>query len=496
MRVKGWLIAAAVVIAAALVFGNRALSALVRDRLRHKLDEQYGKGFQTGRLNVTLLPHVAVTAENVVYRPDPGLPPLITIRKFTAETNWLVVLGERVSNVRLEGLVIVVPPRKDGAGEKPVPPKTSHLVIDRLVTDGAVLRVLPKKPGKQPLEFDLQQLTITGVGESKAMHFQTILKNVRPPGEIHSTGTIGPWQADPALTPVSGDYTFDHADLSVFKGIAGMLSSRGSYKGVLDRIEVAGATDTPDFSLRVSGQPMHLTTQFHAVVDGMNGNTLLDAVNGRLGDTPIETHGSVDQQPGEQGKTVRLDARVRNGKLADMLRLAVPGQPTMNGLVSFTCTIVIPPGAVDIVDKLQLAGRFTIARAEFSKLNVQEKVNELSHRGSGNPKEPPDENVASNFHGTFKLSTGTIAFSNLSFQVPGVSVALAGTYGLDTRKIDLHGRARLQAKLSQTVTGVKSFLLKALNPLFSTNQAGAVIPLHIGGTAQSPSFGLGSKSTG
>ena len=60
------------------------------------------------------------------------------------------------------------------------------------------------------------------------------LTNPNPVGTIHSTGTFGPWLvADPGESPVQGDYQFDHADLSSFKGIAGILSLTGKYEGTL-----------------------------------------------------------------------------------------------------------------------------------------------------------------------------------------------------------------------------------------------------------------------
>jgi len=482
-------------VAAALFAGSLLMSGVIRWDIQRKLDHAYGKGLKIARLEIRLFPRISATGDDVVYRPGnrTGVPPLLTIRKFSAETNWFFLVDEHVREVRLDGLVIVVPPRKDREEENPKV-ETSHVVVDRIVADGAVLRVLPKKEGKEPLEFDLSRLTLKRAGTQNAMQFTTIMKNAEPPGEIQSSGNFGPWRSgDPALTPVSGSYTFDDADLGAFKGIAGTLSSRGKYDGTLDHIAVSGAADVPDFSLRVSGQQLHLTTEFQAVVDGINGNTLLDSVNGRLGDTDIETHGSVDRKPGDKAKTVSLDAVVRHGDLADLLRLAMPGKPSMSGAISFTTKILIPPDDVDIAEKLGLDGHFTIAQAEFSKLNVQEKVNELSHRGSGAPKEPPEENVASNFRGSFHLARGTITFSDLTFEVPGVSVALAGTYALETHRIDMHGQARLRAKLSQATTGVTSILLKMLDPFLASKNAGAVIPIRIGGTAQSPSFGLGSK---
>jgi hypothetical protein len=322
------------------------------------------------------------------------------------------------------------------------------------------------------------------------MRFETVMKNAKPPGDIHSSGKFGPWDEEPGLTPVSGDYTFDHADLSVFKGIAGILSSRGNYQGQLDRIEVQGDTDTPDFRLRISGQPVHLTTNFHAIVDGTDGNTYLHPVNGHFGSSSVVANGQIAGEKGT-GKTVTLDAVVDNGRMEDMLRLAVPGQAAVNGAISFHSKIVIPPGDIDVAEKLRLDGAFTVDQAHFSKLNVQEKVNELSHRGSGEPKESNDDTVASGFRGGFNLAKGVMTLRDLAFQVPGVTVALDGTYALEDRNMDLRGTASLQAKLSQTTTGVKSFFLKALDPFFAKKNAGAVIPIHIGGTSDHPTFGLG-----
>jgi len=42
-------------------------------------------------------------------------------------------------------------------------------------------------------------------------------------------------------------------------------------------------------------------------------------------------------------------------------------------------------------------------------------------------------------------------------------------------------------------TGWKSFLLKALDPFFKKHNAGAVIPIRVGGTRDNPSFGLRLK---
>jgi hypothetical protein len=353
------------------------------------------------------------------------------------------LLARHVSSVQLEGLDIHVPPREDSAARREKDREASEkkpprFVIDEIIADGTTLTTLPKDSWKEPLHFDIQHLRLYGGGPEDPMKFDAELMNAKPPGEIRSSGTFGPWdRAEPGGTPVSGKYTFRDADLSVFKGIAGKLSSDGNYKGALGHIEVAGTADVPQFSLTDAGNPVHLTTNFQAVVDGTDGNTYLQPVNGQFGHTSLTAQGSVEGKPGEKGKTVTLDVVVRDGRLEDMLLLAMKGKPQMSGAVHFHTKLVIPPGDVDVVRKVLLDGALTMDSATFSKIDVQQKVNEVSHRGEGKPQESDDENsVASALQGQFKVAKGVITLTGFSFSVPGVTVDLNGTYGLLNSEMD------------------------------------------------------------
>jgi hypothetical protein len=461
------------------IAGRWASSAVTRE-----IRSRCGDRVQIGNVHVRLLPSIRISAKDIA-APDH----YVSIRHATAETDWFSVLARHVRNVRLEGLRLDIPPRGDGGFNGGKRPPRSQMVIDRLIADGTKLRIFPKQPGKQPLEFDLYRLTVNEAGPNQAISFETIVKNAKPPGEIHSKGKFGPWNFEPlAATPLSGAYTFRNADLGVFKGISGKLSSNGNYHGVLDRIEVDGSTDTPDFALRISGHAVDLACQFHAIVDGTSGNTYLDPVEAHFGGSTVVARGEVVRAEG--GRLIRLNASVTDGRLEDMLRLAIKGSQVMTGAIGFQSKIVIPPGAEDVAERLQLDGSFTVNEARFPKFNVQRKVNELSHSGSGKPQDGGAGDVASNFRGRFRLNHGVIAFNGLSFDVPGVRVALSGTYGLLDGKIDLSGKATLQAKLSQTTTGWKSALLKIVQPFFTKKNAGTVLPIHIGGTATSPDFRL------
>jgi hypothetical protein len=469
------------------------LSGIARRRVISALEENFSSTLDLQSLTVSLFPRVTVVGENVVFhlKDRPGTPPLFTIRRFTAHANPLGLLARHVGEVRLEGLEIKVPPRED----KPKPKsdkKQLRFVIDEIIADGTSLTTLPRDAWKDPLHFDIQHLRLYGGGPADAMKFDAVLINPKPPGEIRSTGTFGPWdKEEPGGTPVSGKYTFRDADLSVFKGIAGKLSSDGEYNGSLGQIDVSGTTDVPDFRLEVAQNAVHLTTQFKALVDGTSGNTYLQSVIGRFGHTSLTAKGSVEGKKGGPGKTVSLDVNVDSGRLEDMLLLAMKGKPMMTGAVRFHTTLVIPPGDIDVMQKILLDGAFSMDSATFSELDVQEKVNELSHRGEGKPKEPNDQkSVASDFKGKFKVANGVITLDGLTFEVPGVTVDLNGTYGLLNSEMDFHGTAKLVAKVSQTVTGWKSVLLKAVDPIFKRKNVGAEIPIHIKGTPEKPSFGL------
>ena len=82
-----------------------------------------------------------------------------------------------------------------------------------------------------------------------------------------------------------------------------------------------------------------------------------------------------------------------------------------------------------------------------------------------------------------------ISFRSLTFSVTGAEVALNGKYGLDREDLDFHGKLRMKAKLSQTMTGAKSFLLKAFDPFFRKNGK-TELPIKITGSRDHPSFGL------
>ena len=494
------MILAAGIVAALILAGWIAapgLSRLAHDRVIQVLQQHFGADLEVQNLRVSVFPSVRIDGEGLVLRQQgrPGAPPLIAIQKFTAATTIAATLlnPPHVHQLRLDGLTIQVSRRGDrpAEGKKAPRARVPDFIIENVSADGTTLIIIPKDEKKQPLRFDLRKLQLWSAGTATPMSFRATLTNAKPPGDIETTGQFGPWNRDdPDQTPVGGHYIFRDADLGVFRGISGKLASDGRYMGVLERIEVDGSTDVPEFAIRVSGNPVHLRTQFHATVDGTDGDTLLQPVLAQFGNSKVTARGGVEGQKGVPGKTVTLDV-VAEGRVEDMLRLGAKGKPpAMNGAIRFRTKLVIPPGDVDIAQKLRLNGTFNISSARFTNLDIQHKINSLSHKGKGEPKVTDDGSAASDFAGRFILGGGLMRFPRFSFSVPGVALSLDGEYGLVDGSLDFHGIAELQAKLSQTTTGWKSIVLKAVDPFFKGKKGGARLPIKITGTRDQPDFGL------
>jgi len=120
-------------------------------------------------------------------------------------------------------------------------------------------------------------------------------------------------------------------------------------------------------------------------------------------------------------------------------------------------------------------------------------VDTLSRKGQGKPKDTEISDVASDLRGNFRVANGVVTFSSLSFAVQGASVHLDGTYNIDSTAMDFQGDLLMQAKLSQTTTGAKSFFLKAADPFFKGKNGGSDVPITIVGTKDHPTFGLGKR---
>jgi len=486
---------AVIAVVGVIVTGIHLSSPYLHKKVVEMLGEKFHADVELKDFHVYLFPGARIEGSGLVLRHEgrTDVPPMISIGEFSAEAGILGLLWKpwKIAQVKLKGLIIQIPPKGERRKQDWSKVRDVPVLIGEIVSDDAELRLLPKSADKDPHVFAIHRLVMHSVGLDRPAKFTAQLTNAVPPGEIETMGSFGPWSPDdPGQTPLAAEYTFDKADLGVFKGISGILSSTGKFGGVLENIEVEGKTSTPDFTVTIGGHPLDLETVFSATVDGTNGNTLLHPVTAHLLNTVIVAQGGVVKSKDNKGKEITLDVTVDKGRLEDLLRLAVKTtQPPLTGAVNFHTKFDLPPGEGDLADRLNLNGKFDVKQAQFTSPEVTAKIETLSRKGQGQPENKDAGSSVSQLKGNFVLDNGVITFRGLTFSVTGAEVALNGKYGLDKEDLDFYGKLRMQAKISQTTTGAKSFVLKAVDPFFRKNGQ-TELPIKITGQRDHPSFGL------
>jgi hypothetical protein len=502
----------------------------VRDLVVSSLNERFRSQVELDALYVDAFPRPAIAGSGLRLRHNgrTDVAPLIAIEAFSASTGlWSLTTAPplELTTVELEGLDIRIPPGglKRGPSRQEAPEVTPQergtvattgsaptfepprrrwlpfrrrssppLLIDRLTATRATLEITPRDLTKLPRIFEIHDLEMRGFGGDQAATFTAALTNPTPAGRIETTGSFGPWSSDePALTPVEGRYTFKDADLNTIKGIGGTLASEGRYRGALERIEVEGTTDVPDFRVDLAGTPVHLMTTFHAIVDGTNGNTFLERVDAQIGETQLRTKGAVVRAQEVKGRHVALEIAIDKGRIEDLLQLAVrSAKPILTGSINLDAKMLLPAGDESVVEKLQLEGAFRLAQARFTNVDVQKRITLLSQRGRGDEVGQEGESVVSNLAGRFVLDNASLRFSSLTFGVPGAVVQLAGTYDLRRETMDFRGELLTDASLADMTSGIKSMLARLAQPFFRRPGGGSKFPIRIQGPRSKPSFGL------
>jgi hypothetical protein len=482
---------------------HRAMPIL-KGRVIETLSARFDSRVEIDGFSVSVLKGLEVSGEGLrIYPQDEvvaagATDPLIALGHFSFHANLLglFVKPMHVGTVHVAGMVMHIPPREM---RQQAPKGQRHLgkikiLVDEIVFDDSKLIIGTIKPDKEPKEFEMSRIVMRNVGPDAPWKYDATLVNAIPKGDIHATGTFGPWNNEsPGDSTVTGHYTFDHVDLNTIKGIGGMMSSVGEFSGQLNEIIVDGTTETPNFSLDTANHGVPLHTKFHAIVDGTSGDTYLQPVEARLGGSDFTCKGAIVNVKGK-GHIIDLDVNVPSGKIQDFLQLAVKTSPVvMTGALQMKTKLHIRPGPASVSKKIGLKGGFTLRQIHFTNPEVEDKVDMLSLRAQGDPKaaKPGAEDVYSQMVGRFVMANGKLSFSKLDYTLPGADVQLAGEYTLDGERFEFDGKVRTKAKVSQMVASKwKSLLLKPVDPFFKKDGAGAVIPVKVSGTKSAPKFGL------
>lgn len=481
------IIFAAICVAALLLsrhwpFGENA----VLEDLRESSDSQ----ISLHSFKETFFPSPGCILNGVVFVHGNGaVKPLITIDKLIVQGDYAELLAHRVRKVVAQGLHISIPPLGTGSTFHT---EQSKIKVDEFIANGATLEFASKDPDQQSLIFDIHEASLRGVAATAAFSYRVKLHIPVPPAEISAQGKFGAWNKDNVgETPLSGEYTFENADLSVFDGIAGTLSSKGKFQGKLAHIDIVGNTDAPDFAVKSGKHPMQLKSQFSAYVDAIDGDTFLKGVDADFWNTHLLASGSIARSADGKGKTALIDLRSDKARIEDLLLMFVTAKHApMAGAVTFRAHAEIPSGPQEFLKKVKLRADFGVAGGKFSDKTTQQDVDKLSAAALGKKKSSDPEIVLTNLKGHVDLSNGVAAFNDITFHIPGAGSRMHGTYNLINERIDLRGQLRVDTEISNTESGAKSLVLKVIQPFFKRKKKGQIVPVRLSGTYDHPTFGL------
>ena len=501
---------------------------ILRERIAETLAARFGVPVELDRVEISLFRGIAVdgyglripSGRTVANSPP---DPLMAVQHFAFRTSWRGVLHEptHVAGVRVEGMEIHIPPASrrgqlsamsltQEALSSPTAKARNLFAVDELRCRDVTLILETDQPRKDPLVFRIASVDLRNIGPGQAMVYEAALTNPKPAGVIHAAGHFGPWggaghasgrTADPGQTPVDGEYTFDHAEMSSIRGLRGTLSSTGRFAGVLNRMMVDGSTEIPDFALDISDHPLPLHTDFHAVVDATSGDTFLEPVHARLAGSEFTTSGRIVKVKG-QGHDIALDIDIVNGRIEDFLRLATKtNPPLLHGSLSMKAKLHIPPGRARVAMKMGMSGMFQIGDAVFNNARLQDRMDKLSARAQGHPEEvraageDRRRDVRSHLGASFTLGRGVLSVTDVHYSLPGATMLLNGVYSMDGRLFEFKGHVRTEATASEMVGGWKGMLLKPLDRYLQKGGAGVELPVVISGTEGDMQVGLAMGGT-
>lgn len=485
------------------------------DAVIQALQLQTGGQVQIGSFHQMYLPKPGCVAENVAFRHagDTAGQPYLTIPSLKILGTYHGLLTNHISVIKADGLHVTIAPVQSAAAGTPGPFNVgrllSGLTIGKVIADGATIEFAPTADRPQALIVRIPKLIVHDLEDGKPLQFQARVQVPQPPIEIEAEGEFGPWNAGSGGdSKANGAYTLKSLDLGTFRDIGGIVTSKGNFAGTLRQVTVHGTADTPNFTVSSSGHKIHIAGEFNAIVDGLNGDTNVDALRVHYGQTTIVGSGSVVGREGQDGKTATFQLSSSQARVQDLLWMFISeSKPPMTGPITFRSKSTLPPGKAPFLNRVKLVGDFGISNGQYPDPDTQKNIDVLSARARGQADKVEDANdkqgndsydpgqVLSNVKGHVALSNTVAHLSDISFEVPGAFAKLNGTYKLTSEQVDLRGYVRLDSELSKTTTGVKSVLLKVVQPFMKKGKHKAsVVAIQIGGTYHNPTYAVVPKA--
>jgi hypothetical protein len=497
--ILGMLAGAIVAAVIGIAVSVQALEPKMHEWVTSNLSKALDSEIELGAVHVRWAP-LQLHAHDLTVRHHgrTDIPPLMIVKSFIVDLKPADLRSSTIDRVWVDGLEVNIPPKDPDTGKRPLPTggggdgdQSSGFVIRELIATNAHMAVVPGNPDKEARVWDVYALNMKNLRAGEPATFTASINNPIPEGKIEASGKFGPWQKKaPGSTAIGGEYTFD-ADLGTIPGLAGKLAAIGTMDGTIEQIATKGQTKTADFALtELQGTSLPLQTAYDAVVDGTKGDVELKHVNVVLGQSEFDVRGLVEGTKGVKGKRVTVNVKSRSARLGELLRFVSKAQPAADGTLIIDAAMDLPQGKQRVLERVSFEGTVRAERVKFTKDVVQEKIDELSRKAQGRPTDESIDEVASQMAAKFSLSNGVFTYQGLSFKVQGARVQLAGTHSLRSKAVDFSGVALLDATVSQTQTGYKSWLLKPFDPLFRKNGAGTRLAIKVAGTQDQPKIGL------
>src|SRR5580692_2259034 len=165
------LVSAAIVSVLAAIVASHA-EPILRARVTETLSARFKSKVELDGFHVSALEGLQVSGKGLRLfgaedpnNHEPGIQPLISVAEFRLRTGVMDLLRSpmHVHTVYMKGLVLNLPPREQRGELKNMGPQGEkiEIAVDRFVCDQAQLIINTLRPGKLPLEFDIEKLNMT-----------------------------------------------------------------------------------------------------------------------------------------------------------------------------------------------------------------------------------------------------------------------------------------------------------------------------------------------
>jgi AsmA-like C-terminal region len=452
----------------------------------------------------TYFPHPGFVATALTLRRNsaPDLPPVGSTEDLIVQGSWLDLLlfRRRVRLVDIKGLHVVIPPVGSRANKEDFPPGSSgdfagpETAVETLVIHGAVLDIMRTNGGRYT--YPIRKLIMRNLQQGHAVSYSVDTQNAYPAGRIQASGSFGPLTPQNlGGTPVSGKFTFTGVQLDEIGELHGTLSSEGHFSGALAAIEIYATASTGDLAVG-TGQPVPVNGTVQLTTNALTGNVALHRVEVKTGETTVEAEGTVAGSVNTP-KTTDLDLSVSRGRAQDLLRPFLKDRPPIMGAVALKAHahLASSDNGEEFLQRLSVDGGFVLPGERLTNHDTARTLTDFSQRAqglkqsktdsengkAGEAEVDPAADVVSSIEGQVKIRNGVVSTERLTFEMPGASADLNGSYDLRKGTVHLVGDLKMESDISHVTTGFKSLLLKPLAPFFKKKHAGAVIPIAVTG---------------